>query len=272
MSKTVSQEELRRQRNLTRIQRFKLLDDTFFNSCFDGYPQGMELLLRIIKGRNDLKIVDMITQNTVPNLYGREVRFDVFAKDTEEIAYDFEVQRSDAGAIPLRARYNSSLLDAMEVQKNTHWKDLPKTCVIFITEHDVLKGSKPIYHIHRTIHEMENSIFHDGADIIYVNAACQSTDDSLGRLMHDFHCTDADDMYYPELAERVRFYKTNDKGVTKMCEIMNEVLNEGRAEGLTEGLLTAIRNLMAAQHLSAQDAMNILNIPTELREKLLSKL
>ena len=69
MSKTVSQEELRRQRNLTRIQRFKLLDDTFFNSCFDGYPKGMELLLRIIKGRNDLKIVDMVTQNTVPNLY-----------------------------------------------------------------------------------------------------------------------------------------------------------------------------------------------------------
>lgn len=33
-----------------------------------------------------------------------------------------------------------------------------------------------------------------------------------------------------------------------------------------------IRKLMAAQHLSAQDAMTILNIPTELREKLLSKL
>lgn len=276
MSKTLSQDALRRQRNLTRIQRFKLLDDTFFNSCFDGYPQGMELLLRIIKGRNDLKIVDMVTQNTVPNLYGREVRFDVFAKDTEGVAYDFEVQRSDTGAVPLRARYNSSLLDAMEVQKSTHWKNLPQTCVIFITEHDVLKGAKPIYHIHRTIHEMDHSIFNDGADIIYVNAACQSSDDPLGRLMHDFHCTNADDMYYPELAERVRFYKTNDKGVTKMCEIMNEVLNEGRAEGLAEGridgLLTAVRNLMAAQHLSAQEAMGILNVPVEMREVLLSKI
>ena len=80
---------------------------------------------------------------------------------------------------------------------------------------------------------MNNVSFHDGADIIYVNAAQQS-DDPLGRLMHDFHCTNADDMYYPELAERVRFYKTNDKGVTKMCEIMNEVLNEGRAEGREE--------------------------------------
>ena len=77
----------------------------------------MELLLRIIQGRDDLQIVEMVTQNTVPNLYGREVRFDVFAKDSQGTAYDFEVQRSDAGAVPLRARYNSSLLDAMEVQK-----------------------------------------------------------------------------------------------------------------------------------------------------------
>lgn len=57
-----------------------------------------------------------------------------------------------------------------------------------------------------------------------------------------------------------------------MCEIMNEVLNEGLAKGRIDGLLTAVRNLMAAQHLSAQEAMNILNIPNELREILLSKL
>lgn len=61
-----------------------------------------------------------------------------------------------------------------------------------------------------------------------------------------------------------------------MCEIMNEVLNEGRAEGLAEGridgLLTAVRNLMAAQHLSAQEAMGILNVPVEMREVLLSKI
>lgn len=243
MAQTATQEELRRQRNLARIKRFKLLDDTFFNSCFDGYPQGMELLLRIIQGRDDLQIVEMVTQNTVPNLYGREVRFDVFAKDSQGTAYDFEVQRSDAGAVPLRARYNSSLLDAMEVQKSTNWKDLPKTCVIFITEHDVLQGNQPIYHIRRKIEEMNNSTFHDNADIIYVNAAHQA-DDALGRLMHDFHCTNADDMYYPELAQRVKFYKTNDKGVSKMCEIMNEVLNEGRAEGERNMEMTIVKRML----------------------------
>lgn len=115
-------------------------------------------------------------------------------------------------------------------------------------------------------------MFHDGVNIIYVNAACQSIDNPLDRLMHDFHCTNADDIYYPEWAERVRFYQTNDKVVTKVCEIMNEVLNEGLAEGRIDGLLTAVRNLMAAQHLNTQEAMDILGIPAEIREILLSKL
>lgn len=131
----------------------------------------------------------------------------------------------------------------MEVQKSTNWKDLPKTCVIFITEHDVLQGNQPIYHIRRKIEEMNNSTFHDNADIIYVNAAHQA-DDALGRLMHDFHCTNADDMYYPELAQRVKFYKTNDKGVSKMCEIMNEVLNEGRAEGERNMEMTIVKRML----------------------------
>ena len=29
------------------IQKFRLIDDTFFNVCFDNYIEGMQLLLRI---------------------------------------------------------------------------------------------------------------------------------------------------------------------------------------------------------------------------------
>ncbi|MGP1408446.1 MAG: hypothetical protein ACTTKG_09325, partial [Selenomonas sp.] len=29
------------------IQKFRLIDDTFFNVCFDNYVEGMQLLLRI---------------------------------------------------------------------------------------------------------------------------------------------------------------------------------------------------------------------------------
>ena len=221
-------------RYIDRIKRFRLLDDTFFNSCLHDNIQGLELMLRIIKQRKDLRIIKIINQNEIPNIYGREVCFDVFAEDSAGEVYEFEIQRSDEGAVPKRARYNSSMLDAMSVNKNTKWQDIPKSCVIMITENDVLGGDKPIYHIHRIIEELDNRQFADESEIIYVNASYEA-DDALGRLMHDFHCTNPEDMYYPELAERVRFFKTNEKGVKRMCQIMQEIRDEGRMEGRNEG-------------------------------------
>ena len=47
-------------------------------------------------------------------------------------------------------------------------------------------------------------------------------DTPLSRLVHDFNCTDSKDMYYKELAERVRYFKETEKGVTAMCKSMEE--------------------------------------------------
>ena len=165
-------------------------------------------MLRIIMKRSDLRVVKIINQNKVPNIYGREACFDVFVEDRDGKFYDVEVQRSDNGAMPKRARYNSSMIDAMAINKGAKWEDIPRSCVIMITENDVLGGGWPIYHIRRTIKEMDDVHFDDASEIIYVNASLEG-DDDLGRLMHDFHCTDPDEMYYQELAERVRFFKTN---------------------------------------------------------------
>jgi len=51
-----------------------------------------------------------------------------------------------------------------------------------------------------------NAPFGDGQEIIYVNGEYKG-DDPIGRLVHDMWCKNADDMYYPELAEKVRYYK-----------------------------------------------------------------
>ena len=227
-------------RYIEKIQRFRLLDDTFFNSCLHDNIEGLQLMLRIIKNRRDLRVTKIINQNDVPNIYGREVCFDVFAEDSEGAVYEFEIQRSDKGAVPKRARYNSSMLDAMAVNKDTKWQDIPRSCVIMITENDVLGGNRPIYHIRRTIEELDNQQFADESEIIYVNASFEA-DDELGRLMHDFRCANHEEMYYRELAERVKFFKTNEKGVKQMCEIMQEIRDEGRNEGKIEIVLEMLK-------------------------------
>ncbi len=44
--------------------------------------------------------------------------------------------------------------------------------------------------------------------------------------MYDFFCTDANAMYYKELAEKVRYFKEDEKGVANMCKVLEEMRNE----------------------------------------------
>ena len=48
--------------------------------------------------------------------------------------------------------------------------------------------------------------------------------------MSDFFCTEAKDMYYKELSDRVRHYKETEKGVDDMCDILDEMKNDIRIE------------------------------------------
>jgi hypothetical protein len=50
--------------------------------------------------------------------------------------------------------------------------------------------------------------------------------DEIGKLMHDFSCTDPDDMNYEALAEKARYFKQDEKGVAVMCKIMEDMRNE----------------------------------------------
>ena len=234
------------------IQKLRLIDDTFFNVCFDNYTEGMQLLLRIFFDRDDLVVRRVVTQQSADNLYGRGVRFDVLAEDSEGKLYDCEVQRANEGAISRRARYNSSMMDSRELAKGAEFSALPETWVIFITENDMYGEGFPLYHVERIIQELQRP-FDDGAHILYVNGA-KRDDTPLGRLMQDFFCEDPEKMHYKELAERAGYFKAETEGVNAMCEIMEEFGEkkleegrlEGRAEGRAEGRLESARRTAAA--------------------------
>ena len=65
--------------------------------------------------------------------------------------------------------------------------------------------------------------------IIYVNAQIKD-DTALGQLMHDFPCTDAEQMHYQILANRVRYFKEDTEGVVTMCKVMEDMRNEAARE------------------------------------------
>lgn len=227
--------------DLERLRGFRLLDDDFMNKVFEDKACA-EFLLQIILQRNDLRVQYAHGQHDIKNLQGRSVRLDILAVDEENHVYNIEVQRNDKGAGVKRARYNSSLIDANVTEPGDEYEKLNETYVIFITENDVLGGGYPIYHIDRAIKET-GTLFGDESHIIYVNS--QIKDDTvLGRLMHDFSCTKADDMHYPILADRVRYFKEDAKGVAIMCKVMEDMRNEAAREAALKAAREADRARM----------------------------
>lgn len=89
---------------IRRIQAMTLMDDVFFNCFMEDDIKAMEYILNIIMNKNDLKVIHLKTQHSVPNIYGRSVRFDVFAIDQNGTEYNFEVQDASSGASPKKSQ------------------------------------------------------------------------------------------------------------------------------------------------------------------------
>ena len=214
--------------DLHRLRGFRMLDDDFLTKCFEGNTASVELVLQIILDKPDLKVLDVRTQVFVENLLNRSVRFDILATDSTGAKANIEIQRADKGAGRKRARYNSSMMDANLLEKGEDFDELPETWVIFITENDVMEKGLPVYQIERCFLGTGEK-FEDGSHILYVNGAYRG-DTPIGKLMHDFSCTDAANMNYGVLADRVRFYKESKEGVLIMCKAMEDMRKQSLQE------------------------------------------
>ncbi len=218
------------QEDLERLKSLRYMDDDFMTVCLADNFEGVELILQIILGKSNIKIKSVRTQEPLKNLQGRSATLDVHAVDSDNKEFDVEIQRKDAGAGAKRARHNSSLLDAHILKAGDDTEDIPDSYVIFITENDVMKGNQPIYPVERYVTIGENKVlFGDGSHILYVNGKYRGNDE-VGKLMHDFSCTNPDDMNYEALAKKARYFKQDEKGVATMCKMLEDMRNEAAQE------------------------------------------
>ncbi|MCR5622973.1 MAG: PD-(D/E)XK nuclease family transposase [Treponema sp.] len=243
---------------------------------FSGDNEATEFLLHILLSRDDLKVKSSMTQKEKRNLFGRSVRLDIVAEDTEGKTYNVEVQRADKGASPRRVRYNLAMLDSHTLKKNDDFSALPETYIIFITENDYVGQGKAFYEVGKSFigtaaGDKPDLIFDDGCHIMYVNGEYRGND-AIGHLMHDFGCRNADDMHYDELAERVRFHKQQSKGVGSMCRIFEEYGNERAAEAKAEIQNEFVENLLRQNKLSAEEISAVAKVPLEQVRQISQKL
>ena len=225
------------------IENFRLMDDTFMSKCLENAPECIELMLQIILGKKDLKVVKSQTEYPIKSLQGRGVRFDVFARDSKGREYDIEIQRANDGAEPKRARYNSALMDANALKSSEDFGELHDTYVIFITENDVMKRGKDAYSYQRR-EDDTGECLGDGTHIIYVNGATRSATE-IGKLVHDLLCRDAAKMYFDVLRKRVSQFKNSEEGRRTMCEAVERIAERRGARVKRETMLATAKRLLA---------------------------
>ncbi len=226
------------------------------NYCFQGGG--------VIMNKKDLKVIDQVLQKDYKNLQGRSAILDCVARDSEGKQMDVEIQQDNEGASPKRARYHSGLMDMNTLNPGQDFDDLPESYVIFITRDDALGYGLPIYHIDRKIEEVSEN-FKDEAHIIYVNSKKQE-DTELGRLMHDLHCKNAEDMHSKILADRVYELKETQKGVEFMCREMEQIYSEGIESGeLKKAKASALS--MAADGMKVDKIAHYLNVSVQMVQK-----
>ena len=248
--------EEQHKKDLERLEKMRPLDDDLMRELFRNNIPLAQFVLRIMTGKDDLVITSEETQYDMERLLGaRSICLDVLATDSEGRKFNLEIQIADKGATPQRARYHSSAMDVEFLSAKQNFDELPITYVIFVTENDVRKGNRPVYTFERA-DIVTGESFGDGEYILFVNGAYTNQEDNsdLAKLIHDFRCNDADDMYFDLMAERTRYYKKSPKGVSHMCKIMEDMRNEAAKE---------------AERLKAiQFAINLLNRGKETFEEI----
>ena len=206
------------------IDGFRLIDDTFMNVVFQGNLKAVELILSIILAKQGIVVERLEVQKTMinPETGGKDIAFDIYARDNSGKRYDIEMQRS-GGVLVLkkRGRYYSAALDHVMLKEGEDYRDMKDSYVIMFMEEDYLRGNKPVYEIER-INLSMNERFDDGNHIIYVNCAYKDSSTEIGRLVHDLLCREASEMYYDELKKSVAYYKYDERGRAEMCKEVEE--------------------------------------------------
>ena len=85
-------------------------------------------------------------------------------------------------------------------------------------------------------------LFNDGEHIIYVNGAYKGADSELGVLIADFRETDPDKVKTKALAERMKYLKQSEEGVSHMCRIMEDIVQKERQDAKHEEFLQFIKS------------------------------
>ena len=195
----------------------------------------LEMILKVKVG----KIKFLTSHHAIqidPNAKG--IIMDVYLKDESKVI-NVEMQASNHGDLPRRARYYQAAADIDTTPKGSKYKDLKQNYVIFICTFDPFLKGKPIYKFQNLCLEHDEAIYlGDDTEKIFLNTTAKDLTNLDGelRLFYD---------YIKERTAQTDFTKELDATISRMKQEKEERqmyltytsrMMECRQDGYEEGL------------------------------------
>ena len=144
----------------------------------------LEMILKVKVG----KIKFLTSHHAIqidPNAKG--IIMDVYLKDENKVI-NVEMQTSNHGDLPRRARYYQAAADIDTTPKGSEYKDLKQNYVIFICTFDPFHKGKPFYTFQYTCQETDPQLkLEDGSLRIFLNTATEELDNLDQKLQALYH-------------------------------------------------------------------------------------
>lgn len=214
------------------INRLRPVDDIFFHKLSERREFCEELLQTILKNEK-IDLCENTPQKCLRNVKGKSVIVDLLCQDKKRVVYGVEVQRKNHDNHQKRVRYGASNIDTYITEKGVLYKNLWKVYMIYISEFDMFRGKRSIYHVNRVVEELEKKVC-NGYDEIYVNTKIDDGSE-IAELMKIFRSSQVpNNPKFPKICRTIREYKEGERR-EEMCTIVEEYGKKQRDAGLKSG-------------------------------------
>ena len=225
----------------------------------DVCKELLEILLQI-----KIDHIEMHAEETVQIDYDKKgVRLDVYAVGDQK-GFNLEMQSTDKGELPERARYYQGILDVQELNSGDHYKDLKDSYVIFICVPDIFDKGLAKYTFENLCLEDNSIKLNDRAYKYFFIAKnydkiSDERQKSFLKLVMSNKAGSLDS-FTDRISRLVEDAKHNTQWRKQFMELERELaykFREGKAQGKTEkaieDALTIIRKYKATPESAAAD-------------------
>lgn len=230
------------EKNLTpeeKWERATIANNFIFYKVMHNNPEICKELLEILLEMK-LDRIEMRQEEEVEIDYGKKgIRMDVYAYGVDK-AFNIELQTSDTGELPERARYYQGVLDVDQLNKGVEYSELRTSYVIFICIPDIFKKGLGKYSFENICKENSEVVLNDRAYKYFFIA--KNYDKILNEDQKDFlrlvlsnECSGG---FSNKISKMVEAAKHNTQWRKQFMEFERQMaysFREGKAEGLVEG-------------------------------------